>query len=122
MDPGQAGRPEGKHIGNFSWFTKETDKADSTVSLPYNSPPFLGFVQDRMLIRAWSDGSATAYIQVPDLKYRLAWVDTDFSWVDHDSFSITAGESDHYTMTAPLDVFRVRLEGTGPANLQVQGW
>jgi hypothetical protein len=84
--------PWPKGSGNFSWdFGLGTGSLSAGES--WSSPPIIGFPYREMLLKVYSTQDATAYIDVPDKLRRLAWVDPDFTWVQHDYFPIPAGRA-----------------------------
>jgi len=86
-----------------------------------------GWGFERIQLFIYTSQTATLHIDVPDTltgSPASLWVPTDYSWVEYDSRSLSAGAMNQYTFTDPPPIFRPRISmgGTeGTVNVYAKG-
>jgi len=72
-----------------------------------------GLYIDEITIEVFSTASATGYIDIPEMRIWSNWdaleVQPNFSWIEYDSFPISANKITPYFLRNPPNIFRVRV-------------
>lgn len=104
---------EPQNIGAFvSLVTNQSVSAEATYppSGDQYATVLNGLHAGEIEVEIYSSQAATGYIDVPERRRSAGYeVDTGFSWVEYDSFTLEVGKTTGYLMTQPPNIFRVRV-------------